>query len=91
MKIKKFETLWKLAKQYESFDINDYVSVYNCFIWAVEEHATNVFGEEFNYEKFRDFVLCWRWTAKQEQSNKQKTPKQLCNDVYGSYFETPAP
>lgn len=80
-----FNTLWKHAKNYVAFSTYDYVASYNCFMWALEENAKNVHGEDFDSNKFDHFVQCYRFNAQQEQINYNRTIKQLCLSAYESY------
>lgn len=80
-----FNTLWKHVKNYVAFSTYDYVASYNCFIWALEENARKVEGEDFDADKFDFFVKSFRWNAQQEQFNHDMTIKQVCQSAYDSY------
>jgi len=85
MKRKSFETLWKGAKEYTAFRGNNYVAIYNCFMLELEDDARDVQGSDFEPKRFAFFMQSWRWNAQQEQMNHNRTPKQLCRDVYEAY------
>ena len=80
-----FNTLWKHAKDYTAFDTFDYVASYTCFMWALEENAQKVEGENFDADKFYLFFQSYLYSAQQEQLNHYRSIKQLCQSVYDSY------
>ncbi|MCO8354309.1 hypothetical protein ABEG10_13700 [Burkholderia cenocepacia] len=90
MKYLSFNTLWNKAKEYINFDANDHVDSYNCFMWALEENALKVEGDDFDIKKFNFFMLSWRHTARQASLNHGCSPKQICKRTYDAYM-MPAP
>ncbi|SAL76518.1 hypothetical protein AWB71_05255 [Caballeronia peredens] len=80
-----FNTLWKKAQEYVAFDETKYTRAYNCFMWALEENAKKVEGDDFDPKAFNYFLLSWRWNAQQAQLNRDCSIRQLCLSVYEAY------